>query len=137
MTEQRKGKTKYFQNYFEKHKSNMKILWSGIKSVINTNTKTQFSNISHLLEKGTQVNDPGEMANIFNNYFVNIGSAIDKTIPRTRKSPIDYLKNRISHSIFLASVTPEEIEVIIQSLKLSKKIPGPLQHPCIPVKTSK
>ena len=32
--EQRKGKIKYFQNYFEKHKSNMKMLWSGIKSVL-------------------------------------------------------------------------------------------------------
>ena len=58
VTEQRKGKIKYFQNYFEKHKSNMKMLWSGIKSVINTNSKTQFSNIPHLLDKGTQVNDP-------------------------------------------------------------------------------
>ena len=94
VTEQRKGKIKYFQNYFEKHKSNMKMLWSGIKSVINTNTKTQFSNISHLLDKGTQVNDPVKMANIFNNYFVNVGSAIDKTIPRTRKSPTDYLKKQ-------------------------------------------
>ena len=90
VTEQRKGKIKYFQNYFEKHKSNMKMLWSGIKSVINTNTKTQFSNISRLLDKGTQVNDPVKMANIFNNYFVNVGSAIDKTIPRTRKSPVVY-----------------------------------------------
>ena len=35
-SEQRKVKIKYFQNYFEKHKSNMKMLWSGIKSVINT-----------------------------------------------------------------------------------------------------
>ena len=38
VTEQRKGKI----NYFEKHKSNMKMLWSCIKSAINTNTKTQF-----------------------------------------------------------------------------------------------
>ena len=69
VTEQRKGKIKYFQNYFEKHKSNMKMLWSGIKSVINTNTKTQFSNISHVLDKGTQVNDPVKMANILNYYL--------------------------------------------------------------------
>ena len=66
VSEQRKGKIKYFQNYFEKYfqnyfekyKSNTKMLWSGIKSVVNTNTKIQFSNISHLLDKGTQVNDP-------------------------------------------------------------------------------
>ena len=93
------------------------MLWSCIKSVINTNTKTQFSNISHLLDKGNQVNDPVKMANIFNNYFVSVGSANDNTITRTRKSPTDYLKNRISQSVFVTSVTPEEIEVILMSKK--------------------
>ena len=87
VSEQHKGKIKYFQNYFEKHKTNMKMLWSGIKSVINTNTKTQFSNTSHLLDKGTQVNDPVKMANIFNNYFVSVGSSIDKTMPMKGNPP--------------------------------------------------
>ena len=100
----------------------MKMLWSGIKSVINTNTKTQFSNISHLLDKDTQVNDP------FNNYLVSVGLPTDKTVPRIRKSPTDYLENRISQSIFLTSVTPEETEVIIQSLNV-KKAQGPYSIP--------
>ena len=62
------------------------------------------------------------MANIFNNCFVSEGSTIDKTM--TRKSPADYLKNRISQSICLTSVTPEEIETIMQSL-IVKKAPCP------------
>ena len=46
-------------------------------------TKSQLSQISHLLENGKQVNDPVKMADMFNNYFVNVGGNIDKSIPRT------------------------------------------------------
>ena len=74
------------------------------------------------------------MANIFNNYFVSVGSAIDKTIPRTRKSSTDYLKNRISQTTFLTSVTPEEIEVIIQCLNVKKSL-GPYSIPVSLLKT--
>ena len=128
VSEQCKSKIKYYQNYFEKHKTNMKMLWTGIKSIVNVKSKTQFSPISHLVNNGTRINDPVKMANIFNNYFVNVGSQIDKTIPRTKKSPIDYLENRIPESIFLAPVTPEEIEIIIHSLNVKKAI-GPYSIP--------
>ena len=74
----------------------MKMLWTGIRSIVNVKVKTQFSNISHLLDNGTRVNDPVKMASLFNKYFVNVGSNIDKTVPRTTKSPTDYLKDRIS-----------------------------------------
>ena len=63
------------------------MLWAGIKSIVNVNSKTQFSLISHSTDNRTQINDPVKMANIFNNYFVNVGSQIDKTIPRTKSLP--------------------------------------------------
>ena len=113
----------------------MKMLWTGIKSIVNVKSKTQFSPISHLMNNGTRINYPVKMANIFNNYFVNVGSQIDKTIPRTKKSPIDYLENRISESIFLAPATPEEIEIIINSFNVKKAI-GPYSIPVFYWKSS-
>ena len=74
------------------------------------------------MDNGTRINDPVKTANIFNNYFVNVGSQINKTIPRIKKSPTGYLKNRIPELIFLAPVTPEEIEIIIHSLNVKKAI---------------
>ena len=41
VSEQRKSKIEYYQNYFEKHKTNMKMLWTGIKSIINLKAKHQ------------------------------------------------------------------------------------------------
>ena len=80
------------------------------------------------MDNGTRVNDPVKMANLFNNYFVNVGLNIDKTIPRTTKSPADYLKDRISQSMFLAPICPEKIQTIIHSLNTDKAI-GPYSIP--------
>ena len=50
--------------------------------------------ISHLTQDGKEINDPQQMANIFNNFFVNVSKKITNAIPRTRKSPLDYLTLR-------------------------------------------
>ena len=76
-SEQRKSKLEYYQNYFEKYKINMKMLMTGIKSIVNLKAKHQLSHISHLKGNGSQVTDPVEIANLFYNYFVNVGSNID------------------------------------------------------------
>ena len=78
--------------------------------------------ISHLLE------------NIFNNYFVNVGSNINKSIPIIRKSPTDYLKNRNADSMLLSTVTEQKIKFIIQSLNSQKAI-GPCSIPVFLMKT--
>ena len=93
ISEQCREKIQYFQNYFETHKTNIKMSWTGIKSIVNTALKNQFSQISHLLDNRKQIDHPVKMADIFNHYFVNVGSCIDKSIPRTKKSPMDYLKS--------------------------------------------
>ena len=100
VSEQRKGKIKYFQSYFGKNKTNMKMLWTGIKSIFNVKAKNQISQIFHLLDNGSQVNDPVKMANIFNKFFVNVGPNVDKSVSRTKKSPLDFLKDRNPNSMF-------------------------------------
>ena len=50
VSEQRRGKKSYFQEYFEKHKTNIKMLWHVIISVVNTSNKNQASHISQLNE---------------------------------------------------------------------------------------
>ena len=98
------------------------MFWTRTRSIDNVRVKAQSSNISQLLDNGTRVNDPVKMANLFNKHFVNVGSNTEKTIPRTKKSPTDCLKDRISQSMFLAPVCPEEIQIIIHSLNTDKAI---------------
>ena len=47
---------------------------------------------------------------------------IDKSIPKTRKAPLDYLKNSNPSSLFLSPVTPDEIEIIIKSLNTKNRL---------------
>ena len=69
-----------------------------------------------------------KMANIFNNCFLNVAQKIDKKIPKTRKSPLDYLTLRNDKTFFLSPVTPVEIEIIINALQAGKAV-GPYSIP--------
>ena len=42
----------------------MKYLWTGIKEIINTKSKSSLQNISQLIVGGKIYNDPQQMANI-------------------------------------------------------------------------
>ena len=133
VSENRKGKIKYFDNYFSTNKANMKNLWTGIKTIINTKSKSSLQNISQLVVNGKIHQDPQQMANVFNDFFVNISNQVCSEIPRTKKSPLHYLKNRNTNSFFVRPITHNEIEDIILSLKNGKST-GPFS---IPVKLLK
>ena len=49
VAEQRKTKVTYFKDYFEKYKTNMKMLWSGIRSLVNIKNRGNLSHISNLM----------------------------------------------------------------------------------------
>ena len=111
----------------------MKNLWTGIQSIINTKSKNSIQSISLLTANGETIQDPQKMANLFNNFFVSVSIQVCSEIPRTKKSPLDYLKNRNMNSFFISPVTHSEIEDIIISLKNGKST-GPFS---IPVKLLK
>ena len=88
------------------------MLWSGIKSIVNVKKNSNTSHMSHLLTNDSCVSDPTKMDNTFSQYFENVGTEVGKSIPRTKKLPLSYLKNRNSDLLFLAPVTSNEIEII-------------------------
>ena len=77
--------------------------------------------------------DPQKMANAFNNFFVNVSALVFPEIPRSKKSPIDYLGCRNPNSIYLNPIIHTEIDDIISSLQNGKST-GPFS---IPVKLLK
>ena len=105
----------------------MKMLWSGIRSIINSKLNLG-SSISCLTHNGVKVDDSKQMANIFNNVFVNTAKKINENISRTGKSPLDYLSFQSESSFFISPASPEEIKVIINSLKIGKAV-GPHSIP--------
>ena len=57
VSEIRKSKNDYYSQYFSRNKSNMKMLWSGICSIINVKTNVGIS-ISSLNQNGVKVEEP-------------------------------------------------------------------------------
>ena len=128
VSETRKSKNYYYAEYFTKHKTNMNMLWSGIRSVINFKSNLAL-NISCLSHDGLKVEDSKKMANIFNNIFINTAHNINMKILRTRNSPLDYLiSSKTNDSFYISPVTTEEIKIIISSLKDGKAV-GPYNIP--------
>ena len=126
--ELKNSKTAYFQNYFLTNKQNMKLLWSGIKSIISVKTSTSFSVKKIKDNNGNVTSDPIQMSNIFNDYFVNVAENITAKIPKTIKSPLAYMSDRNPDSIFLSPVTYYEVKDLIAALNPAKSV-GPNSIP--------
>ena len=95
---------------------------------INTKSKNSVQNISQLIVNGKAHQDPQEMANVFSNFFVNVSDQVCSGIARTRKSSLDYLKERNPHSFHTKPIIHTEIGDIISSFKVSK-CTGPFSVP--------
>ena len=63
--------------------------------------------------------DDNSIANTFNNFFVNVGSDLANRIPDSPISPYKYMKTELMNSIFLETVSPEELLEVIKGLKHS------------------
>ena len=99
VNELKASRAPYHPRYFQSHKDNTKKLWSGIRSIINIKQNWGFQ-VSQLMVDSSQITDPQKIASAFNQYFVNVPKQVDKEIPCTMKSPMDYLTNRIGNSFF-------------------------------------
>ena len=128
VSENQKSKIQYYDSYFQQNKGNVKNLWTGIKEIINTKSKSSLQTTSQLILGGKTYNDLQQMANIFNNSFVNVPNQVCSKIPGTQKSPLDFLKQRTTDSIFLQPIIYTEIEDIISRLQNGKST-GPFSIP--------
>ncbi len=106
------SKRKYYNEYFLINSKDNKKIWNGIKQIIQLRPKTN----SKVIQYYILISDPKTVANAFNNYFANIGTNLSKSIPKTTKSPMDYLTNPVCNSLFLFPATACEIETEISKL---------------------
>ena len=77
---------------------------------------------------GKIVDEPIDIANSFNDFFVNVGPETEKTVPKVpNKSPSQFLKNRNQLDFIIAHISANEIVDIIAALP--KKSIGPHSIP--------
>ena len=127
------SKKKCYNDYFNDHSNNTKLVWKGIKQIIYMKNPNSNSISTKLIHDGQEITGTKEIANAFSSFFSNVGDRLATDIPHASKSPLDYIDTCNSESFYLFPTTPSEIEREISYLNTSKTV-GPNS---IPIKVLK
>ena len=106
----------YYHELVTRNKDNMKKSWGIIKDIINKN-KNPVHRTKFKLSNGSVTTDKMSVSEHFNDFFINIGPNLAKSIPHVKRMPMSYLGDALQETIFLQPVTCEEINSIVSNLK--------------------
>ena len=115
-SEIRKAKSQYFVNKFDQVRNETAKTWRVINNVLNRNVKK--TSIDELLENDVLINEPSQISNCLNEYFVSIGRELSENT-QISGSFSDYLLCPRQNSFYLSQVDPTEVKNVIIGLKNS------------------
>ena len=111
-------KIQYRKDLFNKCRNNIRTTWKHIKNIaFSSNKKTE---ITKLIVNNIEYSNPNEICEVLNDFFCNVGTEIDNSIPSTNYDPITHVTNN-TNSMFLYPAIDTECSIIIQNLKNSKQ----------------
>ena len=112
----RKAKNEYYTSYFKKYSHDSRKQWSMINKILNRKRKSK-NTVNKLLVNGEILNDTSDIAEAFNEYFVNVAQNLKNCDgPRDVYSTLN-TSNRSRISIELDPCSAIEIKEIINSFK--------------------
>ena len=97
----REAKRMYYVKTFDRYKNDIKKTWSVINEGLNRNSKGLSQNV-FVVENRT-ITDPDEIANYFNNYFINIGYLLSEQI-RSVRPYTEYLNSPTDKRLHLVNL---------------------------------
>ena len=137
----RDAKRLYYQSLFNDNKGNGKKTWDLLNEVINK-THNKYANLpSVFFDNAGSSYENSHIADGFNNFFAEVGTNLEREIPASCSSPVDYLGSPNYPPLTeVLSTTPYEITKIIKSLnpvgggidKISTKIILYTYEKCLP-----
>ena len=123
----RTAKKNYFSNQLENEKGSIKNTWKVLNNALNKNQYKPCS--TEFNSDGCVINDPTQVSNHFNDFFINIGPNQVSQIPNNNIHFSTYLNKPNESSMFFSPLTEDELIKIIKSLD-AKKSAG---HDNIPI----
>ena len=115
----RKAEKNYYKNESKQHKNDVKATWAILNQVIRK-SKKQSRNCEYMLKGDKKVYDKQDIANMFNDFYINVGPKLASEIS-TNNVEIQYdiyVKDiNVSQSMFINPCTEEEVLQIIGSFK--------------------
>ena len=117
----KKAEKMYYQSLISENKSCMRKTWNIIKSVISKSKSTKTTN-EFKISDSIYTSNKQEIANRFNDYFINVGLTLANKIPPAQRNYRDFLPPNNLNSMYIKPVTCEEMKKIIS--KLNEGAPG-------------
>ena len=111
----RLSKRKYFKEKFTSCMNDMKTTWNNINGLLSSNKNNH--KVINISENDEILSDPSIVANKFNNYFVDVSNKLSQTIAQGNCSYEQFLKEPLPKTFFMNETDPDEIKVVINSLK--------------------
>lgn len=115
-TLRRQAKTNYYKNRINSAAKDIKQTWSILREIINNKTSRKKLPEIFKTDNGT-IQNPEEIAESFNNYFVEIGQSINDNIEQVQNEPLDYIQVNMNKSLFLKPVDELELTTLCGKLK--------------------
>ena len=95
----------------------MKNTWCTIKNIIG-NSKSEILTPEYIDTGNEQAHEKKEMVNIFNDYFVSIGSKLAKEFERSQNESFkNYLLNPVEKRFSFSNINEHDVVKIINTLK--------------------
>ena len=110
----------YWAKRFENVKSDIKKTWSLINGALGKLNDSKNYPSEFVCDDGTTIQDPSEIANCFNDFFINVGPKLASEISEPQKKFNDYLKNPKNPTFSFRTVSEDEVRKVIVT-KLSNK----------------
>ena len=97
-------------------------MWKTLNKLLNKPTKnTKLTNTFVKSNTTNIVDDPKEIANKFNEYFINVGPNLAKKIKCKDNDTFEkYLNGSYQSSLFLSAITPNELQIELENIKPNK-----------------
>lgn len=115
------AKSLYYKTKIQEAKNEYKQVWNIINDFTYSQKKGSTKNINITDNQGNIIKDDKEKAELFNNFFINIGTELKNKIPKTNINFSGH--NKTLNSLYLTPVTENELIIHIGSLK-NNSAPG-------------
>jgi hypothetical protein len=124
----RRSKENYYKKYFEKNNNNLRMIWKGLKEIVNIKSKSD-SSPNCIEEENGIITDPAIISNKFNDYFSDIASNILKERKFDGiKQYHQFMGSSSEKTLFFKPTDKDEIAFIISLFKRGKAS-GPTSIP--------
>ena len=111
----KKSEKQYYDDQFKTNAHNLRKSWCLIKDIINKKKSVNMD--SKFKINGEETTNKSKIVQGFNKYYINVGKSLADKIPNKDTDPTSFIKDTNIASMFINSVTPEEVATLFQNLK--------------------